>query len=298
MKTKILLWLFTIAIIPQSLFAQDNFDKKLSELSDNLVAKLSDKGKLKIAVWDFTDLDGNINNLGKYVSENLSVYLTNSPSGIRVVDRNHLNTILKEHQLKSDGFIDPNTAIQLGKIIQVRAIVTGTITTSSNSITITIKVLDTETADIIAGLSNELPLNNKIKDILGIPYNDDNNISNSSIEGAIKRSKDQNCKEKNTGDYCFTNPSRYTPFTVTIYYRRGSDAGRTMIVQPLQTQCFYDFPAGSYNYIITFRGKVPIMDFPPGAPTIEKDIIYYQGEILVEQCKSKTFIIKQKPTSR
>jgi hypothetical protein len=100
------------------------------------------------------------------------------------------------------------------------------------------------------------------------------------------------CREKNTGNFGFTNTKTVTRFTVTVYVRGGSEANRTVIVLPGQTQYIYDFPAGAHNYLITYRAQVPIMSFPPGAPTMEQDVVYLRGQIYVEQCGSTTLKIR------
>lgn len=100
------------------------------------------------------------------------------------------------------------------------------------------------------------------------------------------------CSEADTGHFGFTNTKRETVFTVTVYYREGEDLGRIITVPPGQTQYVYDFPAGRHNYLVTYRGQVPIVTFPPGAPTTLQDVIYLRGEIYVEQCKSGVLEIK------
>jgi hypothetical protein len=100
------------------------------------------------------------------------------------------------------------------------------------------------------------------------------------------------CSDADTGTYGFTNTKSETVFTVVLYYREGSDEGRTITVPPGQTQYVYDFPAGGHNYIVTYRAMVPIMSFPPGAPTMPQDVIYLRGEINVEQCKSGVMEIR------
>lgn len=274
-----LLWVIFF-ICPYFFFAQNDFNKKLNELASQLATKLSEKGKTKIAVWDFTDLDGNINNLGKYVSETLSVYLTNATGNIKVVDRNHLNTILKEHQLKSDGFIDVKTAKQLGKIIQVGAIVTGKITVFRNAINLTMKVLDTETADIIAASANDLPLNDNLRDILGIPSNSPNRgfnrplNSNESYNNPTTVNSD--CIEKKTGDYCFFNNTN-----ITVRVHLDQRYSRLYItLKPKQTQCFYDMNAKSRNYYVVNHKEY-----------FTRAKVLQSGQINIEQCKSKTFKI-------
>jgi hypothetical protein len=45
-------------------FCQTDFDSKLSILSDTIANKINLKGKKKVAVWDFTDADGQTTTLG------------------------------------------------------------------------------------------------------------------------------------------------------------------------------------------------------------------------------------------
>ena len=105
-------------------------------------------------------------------------------------------------------------------------------------------------------------------------------------------SKNSNCKEKNTGDYCFINTKRKTSFTIAYSQTDSKNKMREIIVQPGQTQCIYGIPAGPYNYKITYKARVPIMEFPPGAPTMIKKLTYLKGQIYVEKCKSINFEIK------
>ena len=108
--------------------AQTSFDAGLSKLVTEIGLKISEKNDTMLAVWDFSTVDGEINNLGKYVAENVSVKLSNTGKEFYLMDRNHLTTILKEHKLNSEGLIDQNTAKELGRLTAVDAIVTGTIT--------------------------------------------------------------------------------------------------------------------------------------------------------------------------
>ncbi len=94
------------------------------------------------------------------------------------------------------------------------------------------------------------------------------------------------CSEANTGHYGFHNTKTVTVFTVVVYFREGSDDARTITVPPGETQLIYDFPAGRHNFVVSYRAQVPIMTFPPGAPTMPQDVLYRRGEIYVEPCKS------------
>ena len=60
---------------------------------------LAKLGKKSVAVVDFTDLQGNVTELGRYLAEQMSVALALTDQGIEVIDRNHLKAILQENKL-------------------------------------------------------------------------------------------------------------------------------------------------------------------------------------------------------
>jgi TolB-like protein len=276
-------------------FAQIDFDTKLKSLTDTIAKKINLKGKKKVAVWDISDANGDITNLGKYLSEEISVNLTNAAQTYNMMDRNHLKTILKEHELNSEGFIDENTAKELGKWAAVDAIVTGTVTIFNKEIRLTLKVLDTETALIIAATKGDLPITSDIASFIGVPDMSSNNSStlNRGFNHPLNSSEQYNnsgtvnakCKEKNTGDYCFKNStSKKLLIRYWNFYSNPQTVETTFTLEPNQTQCIYDIPAGPLNYSITESGNYYGMN--------STSIYSANGQIYIEQCKSKTFIIK------
>src|SRR5262249_33751886 len=81
-------------------------------------------------------------------------------------DRTHLRAILQENKLSASGLIDPATARKLGQITGVEALVTGTITPFGDSVRVVIKVLDTETARIVAASSTEVAKTKTMEELL------------------------------------------------------------------------------------------------------------------------------------
>lgn len=129
------------------------FEKEVQSESGRIAASLADRDKTTLAVVDFTDLQGSVTELGRFMAEEFSVALAEAGGGLQVVDRTHLRSLLEEHELSSTGLIDPKTARELGKIAGVGALVTGSITPFGDSIRIAIKVLDTDTALIVMSSS-------------------------------------------------------------------------------------------------------------------------------------------------
>lgn len=158
----ILLAAFSV-ILPKLTLA---YEQEISSLSTAIAGKASAAGKKTIAVVDFTDLQGNVTELGRFLAEELSVSLSGAGKDFDVVDRTHLKSLLAEHKLSSTGLIDPKTARELGKIAGVDALVTGTITPFGDSIRLSIKVLDTETAKVIGASTANIAKTKAIEELL------------------------------------------------------------------------------------------------------------------------------------
>ena len=132
-----------------------------------MAEKIVSAGKSRIAVVDFTDLQGNVTEFGRFIAEEFSVALASAGKGFTVVDRTHLQSILKEHELSQTGLIDPQTARELGKITGVEALITGTITPFGESVRLAVKILDTKTAEIIDAQRGNIPKTQAIEELLG-----------------------------------------------------------------------------------------------------------------------------------
>ena len=161
----IVVGLFTFFI--SSVYATTDFDKKIDQLSGKIAEKIATAGKKKIAVVDFTDLDGSVTELGRFLAEEFSTALAGTGKGFTVVDRIHLKTLLKEHKLSSTGLIDQNTIRRLGKIAGVDALITGSLTPLGESVRINVKVLDIETAAVIEANRGNIAMTDAIKDLMG-----------------------------------------------------------------------------------------------------------------------------------
>jgi len=161
-RSKSLLLSLVIVVTVSPLWAQD-----MRPLSSALAKSIAASGRKTVAVVDFTDLQGNVTELGRFLAEELSVALTGDARNFEVIDRTHLKTILQEHKLATTGLIDPQTARKLGQIAGVDTLVTGNITPFGDSVRLSAKVLDTSTARIIGAASTDVPKTKAIEKLLG-----------------------------------------------------------------------------------------------------------------------------------
>ncbi|MCI5193648.1 MAG: hypothetical protein D3915_11070 [Candidatus Electrothrix sp. AU1_5] len=143
------------------------YEKEINTLSAAMAEKISKAGRSSVAVVDFTDLEGNVTQLGRFIAEEFSTALAGAGKGFKVIDRTHLNSIIKEKKLSTTGLIDPVTARKLGKIVGVQALITGTLTPFGENVRVAVKVLDTATAEIIDATREKIAKTQGIEELLG-----------------------------------------------------------------------------------------------------------------------------------
>ena len=153
--------LATLLFAAVSLQAQ-SYEKELAELAATVSKSLQTGERKKATVLDFMDLQGNVNELGRFFAEEISVALVMNRKGFAVVDRANLKTILAEHKLSISGLVDPKNAKQLGEFSGVDALVLGTITTLKEDVIVSIKIIATDTAEIVGAAKARIA---KTKDI-------------------------------------------------------------------------------------------------------------------------------------
>src|ERR1700744_2481880 len=155
--------------------AQTNdIDTGLSNLASNLAGQIESQGKKKVAVIDFTDLDGGTSKLGKYIAEQLTVDLVIDRKDFSVLDRANLKKVLDEHKLTATGLIDPDNAKKLGQFAGVDALILGTITPKDRSVSLTAKIITTDTAEIVGATRTEFKKDDTIQELMAKPLNTNN----------------------------------------------------------------------------------------------------------------------------
>ncbi len=284
MQTKLLIALLGISIQITGI-SQDNSKKTLEIISNELSNKMTLKGKKKVVVLFVTDNNKVQTNFGKYIADVVSYYIVNDPNNFSVFDRENLSGIVEAKKLISEGYIDAINAKQLGKILSVDAIIIGNYIVLSKTISLTLKALEVSDGFVISQILKEVPIDNDVASLLGISPLDEegNNITNKGFNRPLNNNENYNnptsvspeCFANNTGDYCFENKLRAE---VTVYI---SGLNKELTLKPGQTQCIYNCKAEDWKYeyyetnttyfYSTYKGK---------------------GVILIEKCKSKTFVIR------
>ena len=103
-------------------------------------------GRPGVAVLDIaTD---NNDEIGIFATEELIIQLVRTRR-FRVVDRDSIETILREHNFQLSGAVSDETAVSIGRFIGASVIITGLIRERNEQIDFSLKILDVETAEII-----------------------------------------------------------------------------------------------------------------------------------------------------
>ena len=118
-----------------------------------------------------------------------------------VLDRANLRSILAEHKLTAKGLIDPDTAKQLGQFAGVDALILGTITPKDQNITLTAKIITTDTAEIVGAAKAAFKTNDAVHQLLASPATETGALSApGSASGPVDLSDDKPKVVKSFGD--------------------------------------------------------------------------------------------------
>jgi curli biogenesis system outer membrane secretion channel CsgG len=196
---------FICLVLCRHVSAQTNdIDTELSNLAGNLAGQIESQSKKKVAVIDFTDLDGGTSELGKYIAEQLTVDLVIVRKDFSVLDRANLKKILDEHKLTATGLVDPDNAKKLGQFAGVDALILGTITPKNQNISLTAKIITTDTAEIVGAVRTEFKMDNTVQNLMTKPATDslatDDAVSSNDGDKVVNLNDDKPQVVKSFGD--------------------------------------------------------------------------------------------------
>lgn len=157
---------------------------QLDKLTNQIMGSLNQNQKNKIAIMEFVDMQGNVSNLGKYISEELTTRLYRTGK-FEVIERQLLDKIIQEQKISLSGIVDENSAVELGKILGVDAIATGTIGDLGISVKINARLISAESGKLFSVASVEIPKDDKVKVLLS------ENVASTATVSATSRTKAQ-----------------------------------------------------------------------------------------------------------
>jgi curli biogenesis system outer membrane secretion channel CsgG len=183
-----------IVCVGTSAQAQGDMDSSISGLADNLVALVKQHANKKVTVLDFTDLQGGQSELGRYIAEQLTMDLVMSKHDFAVLDRANLKSILAEHKLTAEGLVNPDNAKQLGQFAGVDALIIGNIIPINSDIKLNVKIITTDTAEIVGGAKSSFKSDATVEKFLAQP------VARATSNGGDSGPQDGPAVIKNFGD--------------------------------------------------------------------------------------------------
>lgn len=137
----VIILLFSSSLISK----EDEYLQMAKEFSE--AATSLKEGKIAIVPFNYTDQRKSEG--GIIVAERLTTRIVKLKK-LKVIERNLLEKVLQELQLSNTGIVDSESAKQIGKILGVEAIITGTLTDiGNNRVEINARMINTESAEII-----------------------------------------------------------------------------------------------------------------------------------------------------
>ena len=270
MKKIFLIGLFLISSITNS----QTLDDKIEGLTTKIARTLNNEGQIKIAIYPFSYLKTNEQNLTIDIRYDIHEKLEEKGELYSVMDRGTFDTYVKEHKLNDEGLIEEITAKKFGKLIAADAYVTGKVYLFGSVIRIRVKVTDTETGEIISMQSEKLPIDYDMAQFLGIE-----DWEEKREKAEENKSQNPNCAVENVGDYCFLNNSN-SNYEVHLNNNESFNSTyKKLILAPHSKMCFKNLKVGSYIYEV--KRKIGMV----GPAT--KYSTELKGEFAIKKCESR-----------
>lgn len=152
---------------PKSAAAEADLESSVASMARDLAGVMKSKAVKKLAVVDFSDIRGYPSALDAFLAEELITQLMiAAPGDFSIVERRQLSRILEEQKLTSSALFDQEAIANVGKILGLDAIVTGTIADLGGEIKINARSIAIETAQVFAAASIKVPKEGAVAELL------------------------------------------------------------------------------------------------------------------------------------
>lgn len=163
----LLLALFYLGPMTQFAAAQAvDLRQGVRDLAAQLGERVPERQVLKVAVADFPDLQGTISDLGRFVAERLTTELSLLPETFQVIERRRLVSVVEELKLNMSALVEPDQVRQLGQMLGVDALVTGSLSDLGTVVDVDARLIIVETFIVLPGASVGLSKDQVVADML------------------------------------------------------------------------------------------------------------------------------------
>lgn len=141
-------------------------DASVEELTAQITAGMTAVGKQRLAIFDFTTVEGEKMLLGALLREELIARFFTTRH-FTVVERRKIEEALTEQGFQASNVVDDTTAIRLGKVLGVDVIVIGTIADFGETYRVHGRLLAVETGEVFAIARTDLTKDEALRHFLG-----------------------------------------------------------------------------------------------------------------------------------
>lgn len=163
------LYIFLLVFSCHEVFAASNLEEGVNQLAGQISKSMQEKQSRKIAIIDFSDLNGRVTALGQFLAEELTTQLFMiAPGKFEVVERRQLLKLQEELALGQKGLIEEKSIKKMGRILGVDAIVTGSMTDLGNTVKINARLIGVESAKVFAVAATDIPKTGMVADLMAM----------------------------------------------------------------------------------------------------------------------------------
>lgn len=143
----------------------NNLDAAIDNFTSQILQQLIQNNKKNVAVSEFTDLGGNITDIGKFVVDETITRLILSGK-FEIIERKYLSKVLKDHRLSLSKALDPSSAQTLQNLLGIDTIITGTIVDLGTKIKINASLCNSASGTIFGAAFMELQTDDNIRNLI------------------------------------------------------------------------------------------------------------------------------------
>lgn len=191
LKPRYFMMICLLAITPL-VFANpvQSYEAEVRALAMKLASQLEAAGQRSGTVLDFTDLQGQRTELGRFLAQEFSDQLVSANKKISFVDRANLQHLLRENKLAIEGLVDPTSSRKLGNLIGIDTIIFGTTTPIGDKIRLSVRAVAVETGKIVTSQAVTLPATGGLADLYNRGVANDPAEAGSATPGGASKPSD------------------------------------------------------------------------------------------------------------
>ena len=144
---------------------KNNLDAAIDNFTSQILQQLIQNNKKSVAVSEFTDLGGNITDIGKFVVDEIITRLILSGK-LKIIERKYLSKVLQDHRLSLSKALDPSSAQTLQNLLGIDTIITGTIVDLGTKIKINASLCNSASGTIFGAAFMELQTDDNIRNLI------------------------------------------------------------------------------------------------------------------------------------